>query len=103
MKPAILVCIVLSVACSAQTTIDRSNGFGGMSGNDLLPLCQALEDQADGKTLSDSRVFDAIRCGSYISGLLDGFTVRESGTDVKPVLCFPDGVTAAQMFRVVTK
>jgi hypothetical protein len=87
----------------SASQVEHTNGWGGMNGNDLLPLCQALVDAADGKKISDSKTFDAIHCGSYIDGFLDGFTTRDSTPGIPPMLCFPEGVTSAQMQRVVTK
>ena len=74
-----------------------------MSGNDLLPFCQALADQADGKTLSDSRVFDAIRCGSYIDGVSDGFAPANALVKSSEAICFPDGVVAAVGIRPLSQ
>jgi len=106
MKKSLLTFLLASLCLpvlpvSAQ--IEHTNGWGGMTGNDLLPLCQALMDVADGRKISDSRAFDSIRCASYIDGFLDGFTTRDSARGVSPMLCFPEGVTSAQMQRVVTK
>jgi hypothetical protein len=60
-------------------------------------------DLADDKKISDSKAFDAIRCGSYIDGFLDGFTTRDSTPGIPQMVCFPEGVTSAQMHRVVMK
>ena len=82
---------------------DHSNGWGGIDGGDLLPVCQAAVDVGDGKSISDSRAVDATRCMSYVQGFLDGFAMGQFAPGGTEVLCFPDGVNAAQMIRVVTK
>jgi hypothetical protein len=79
----------------------NNNGYGGMTGNDLLPKCQAVLIQAggkmDAKTVSVPTLIDENTCLSYIQGFIDGFHVRDT-------VCFPaDGATGGQMARVVTK
>src|ERR1700733_6101131 len=98
----LLLILVLTFLASIRAEAD--NGFGGMTGNDLLPMCQAVINQADGKTLSASMVPDAMRCLAYVQGFIDGFHVRDTVEEnMPPTLCFPDGATGAQMVRVVTK
>jgi Ssp1 endopeptidase immunity protein Rap1a len=101
--PLFLLLSLCLAPLPASAQIEHANGWGGMSGNDLLPLCQALMDLADGKSISDSKAFDAVRCGSYIDGFLDGFTTRDSAPGMPQMVCFPEGVTSAQMHRVVMK
>jgi hypothetical protein len=83
--------------------IDDSKGWGGMDGGDLLPMCQAAVDVGDGKSISDSRALDASRCMSYVQGFLDGFTMGQFVPGATEIFCFPEGVNAAQMIRVVAK
>ena len=92
------------LALPLSTWAQSGNGFGGMTGNDLLPMCRAGIDLANGKTVPTNTVPDTVRCVSYIQGFIDGFAVRDNVEEgMKPTLCFPDGATGAQMVRVVTK
>lgn len=100
--------LFLAFPLSAWTQANN-NGYGGMTGNDLLPKCQAVLNQADGKmdakTVSVPTLIDESACLSYIQGFIDGFHVRDTVEEsMPPTLCFPaDGATGAQMVRVVTK
>ena len=73
-----------------------------MDGSDLLPMCQAGVELQDGKNISASRMVDASHCMIYLTGFLDGFTMGQVAGAVE-VFCFPEGVNAGQMVRVVTK
>ncbi len=74
-----------------------------MEGNSLLPMCQAGVEFEDGKKISDSRMVDATHCLDYLRGFLDGFTMGQLAPGATEVLCFPEGVNAGQMVRVVAK
>ena len=74
-----------------------------MEGNSLLPMCQAGVEFEDGKKISDSRMVDATHCLDYLRGFLDGFTMGQLARGATEVLCFPEGVNAGQMVRVVAK
>src|ERR1700674_4004112 len=99
-----LIAFVLALPLS--TVAQAGNGFGGMTGNDLLPMCQTGIEMSNknSKNSSTNELLDSTRCVSYIQGFIDGFTVRDNAEEgMKPTLCFPDGATGAQMVRVVTK
>lgn len=74
--------LFLAFPLSAWTQANN-NGYGGMTGNDLLPKCQAVLNQADGKmdakTVSVPTLIDESACLSYIQGFIDGFHVRDTG------------------------
>jgi len=96
--------VVFFLTFPLSVLAQSGNGFGGMTGNDLLPMCQAGIDRANGKTISTNMIPDAVRCLSYIQGFIDGFAVRDNVEEgMKPTLCFPDGATGGQMVRIVTK
>ncbi len=105
MKQSMLLCfgLLLSLTPAYASGTNRTNGWGGMDGNDLLPMCQAGLELQDGKNLSSSRMVDASHCLFYLQGFLDGFWARDNAPGATEVLCFPDGVNAGQMVRVVTK
>ena|ERR1700732_573294 len=91
MKQLMLLCFTLSLFLTptlSAATVEHDKGWGGMDGNDLLPACQAGVEQLDGKSLSSGRAFDAGRCLFYVSGFLDGLSVRESFPDAPPMFCF---------------
>jgi hypothetical protein len=102
---AVSIALLFSpAAVGQQSSVPHSHGgFAGMSGNDLLPLCQAAVEMADGKTLTTNRMIDATHCDWYIDGVLDGFHFRDSDPNIMQTICFPDGVNGEQMTRIVLK
>ncbi|MGA9802939.1 MAG: Rap1a/Tai family immunity protein [Terriglobales bacterium] len=107
MKQLMLFCfgLLLCITPAHAGVLEHDNGWGGMDGNDLLPLCQAQIEFLDGKTLSPSRTVDASECMFYIEGFLDGFWARDNAPipNTTTVLCYPEGVNTGQMIRVITK
>ena len=83
---------------------ENDNGWSTMSGNDLLPLCEASVDHMDGRP-SPAKATDEMRCLFYVQGYLDGITgsFLAQNASVPLPLCFPDGANTGQMIRVITK
>jgi hypothetical protein len=104
----LLMILFLAFPLSAWAQANSNNGYGGMTGNDLLPRCQAAINQADGKmdskTVNVPMLMDVSSCLVYIEGFIDGLHVRDTVEGNPPTLCFPpEGATGGQMVRVVTK
>lgn len=101
--------LVLACLCSLLTPVnasdvEHSKGWSGLDGNDLLPECQISVEQLNGKSFPQSQTTEGLHCLAYLEGFLDGFSFRDVTAD-KPsrMLCYPEGVSTAQMLRVVTK
>jgi hypothetical protein len=105
----LLTILFLAFPLSARAQVNSNNGYGGMTGNELLPMCQTAINQVDGKvdskTVSIPMLMDVSRCLAYIQGFIDGFHIRDTVEEnMPPTLCFPpEGATGEQMVRVVTK
>ena len=103
-KFAILaVSLFLCLPPAHASEIDHSNGWGGIKGSDLLPMCQAEVEMQDGKTIPIDRMADAMHCANYLQGFLDGFVMGQLVPGATQVLCFPESVNMAQMTRIVAK
>jgi Rap1a immunity proteins len=71
------------------------------SGNDFLQICKYTEEEF----VDTHALFDG-ECLGFVSGLIEGVWVTESYHHVpqnQPMFCMPDGVTSAQLIRIVKK
>jgi hypothetical protein len=96
-------CCLICLTPARAIEVDHSKGWAGLTGSDLLPMCQAVVDVGDGKRISESQAEDGRHCMGYLGGFLDGFTMGQFLSGATQVLCFPEGVNTAQMIRVVEK
>jgi len=74
------------------------------TGTDLVNACGAAVRALDGTQLSANESEQALWCGAYMSGLVDGFGVSPPGVNGRQVLCLPEqGIDNGQAIRIVTK
>ena len=108
MKSPVLLIFLFSLLCLApgegragtvasETKGLGKKGFGGMDGNELLPMCDAAVEQLEGKTLSPSEHVNATRCASYIEGFLDAYVMRYSTPEKPAKFCFQYPASSAQV------
>jgi hypothetical protein len=95
--------LLLWLTPAYPSTTDHSKGWGGIDGGDFLTMCQAGVELQDGKNISAGRMVDASHCMNYLTGFLDGFAMGQLAPGATEVFCFPEGVNAGQMVRVVAK
>jgi len=73
----------------------------GMSADDLMEKCRYAD--ADFKKLNSDQLTDVTACVSYITGVLDGYTVgvTTSGGERTMVCDLPEGVTVKHVALIV--
>ncbi len=82
---------------------DTTTGWGGMTGNELLPGCAASVDLADGKKIADNMRVPALECLSYVGGFMDGYNIFGLILRHEKSVCVSDKVTTGQILRVLVK
>jgi hypothetical protein len=101
MKRVFFVAMLL-LLCSSSNASEVSSMME--TGDDVLRICGASVKKADGLSVSDKEILDAIFCLAYLSGFQD--SIRLSISLFKPqnqIICLPEKASSIQLARIVTK
>jgi hypothetical protein len=102
----VLAVISIMAFTQAQEEVKQSEPksiasvWTSISGNDLLPDCEAELDNLDKKNAGGAF---ALACLRYLDGFVQGYQTGVLAAGAKDIFCLPSGANLGQLVRIVVK
>lgn len=93
-----VVALVGMMGCGVVNAADVK-----FDGNELLLECQYFIKLVDGGTVKTDALFDGGTCGGFVQGVSNATSLYSDALSKEDKFCVDDGVTYAQLVRVVVK